>query len=108
MQTARLGEGLVVHGGETHAEGDREGRLLGAEGHLVQDHGAEVALILSRAAEVEELALRTPSTRGNGRTQCAARRVGRVGLVKGGDKGPCRARDPKASLLLLLLRPTAA
>jgi hypothetical protein len=64
VQTARLGEGLVVDAGEAHAEGDGEGRLLGAEGHLVEDHGAEVALVLGRAAEVEELALRTPSTGG--------------------------------------------
>tara|TARA_B100000575_G_C23103652_1_gene636875 strand:+ start:1400 stop:1750 length:351 start_codon:yes stop_codon:yes gene_type:complete len=61
---ARLGEGLVVDAGEADAQGDREGGLLGAEGHLVEDHGAEVALVLGGAAEVEELALRTPSTQG--------------------------------------------
>ncbi len=30
----------------------------------MEDHGAEVALVLGGAAEVEELALRTPSTQG--------------------------------------------
>ena len=64
MQTARLGEGLVVHGRHAHTQGDGEGRLLGAEGHLVEDHGAEVALVLGRAAEVEELALRTAVHKG--------------------------------------------
>ena len=64
MQTARLGEGLVVDASHAHTKGDREGGLLGAEGHLVEDHGAEVALVLGGAAEVEELALRTPSTQG--------------------------------------------
>lgn len=88
---------------------DRERGLLGAEGHLVQHDGAEVALVLGRAAEVEELALRTPSTKGNGRTQCAAatsssaagrvlrrglslgkglgKRVGEKGWGKGSGKG---------------------
>ena len=43
---------------------DREGGLLGAEGHLVQHDTAEVALVLGRAAEVEELALRTAVHKG--------------------------------------------
>ena len=61
---ARLGEGLVVDASHADTQGHGEGGLLGAEGHLVEDHGAEVALVLGGAAEVEELALRTPSTRG--------------------------------------------
>jgi hypothetical protein len=75
VRLARLGEGFVVDASHADAQGDREGGLLGREGHLVQDHALEVALVLGRAAEVEELALRTPPTYGRS-AQCAARRVG--------------------------------
>ena len=97
MQTAGLGEGAVVDASDAHAQGDGEARLLGLEGHLVEHHGAEVALVLGRATEVEELALRTPSTGGNGRTQCAARRVRLQRVCVCVDIGPCRARDAKVT-----------
>ena len=96
MQTARLGEGLVVDGGEANPKSDGEGGLLGAEGHLVEDHGAEVALVLGGAAEVEELALRTPSTQGTvGRSVrldvCEAAACGeRVDVRKSGRAPPSR------------------
>ena len=59
---ARLREGGVVDAGHADAERDREGRLVRGEGHLVQDHALQVALVLGGAAEVHELALRTPPT----------------------------------------------
>ena len=62
QQTARLRVGRVVDAGEADAERDREGGLVRGEGHLVQDDGLEVALVLGGAAQVHELALRTPPT----------------------------------------------
>ena len=64
---AGLREARVVDAGHADAERDGEGGLVRAQGHLVQHDRAEVALVLDEAAQVEELALRTPSTRGNGR-----------------------------------------
>ena len=43
-----------------------------AQGHLVQDDGLQVALVLGGAAQVEELALRTPSTRGTVGAVCGS------------------------------------
>lgn len=110
MQTARLGEGLVVDASHADTKGDREGGLLGAEGHLVEDHGAEVALVLGGAAEVEELALRTPSTQGTvGRSVrlgvwgCSGRGMG-VGVVNVWKSAAIEAAEARAAALLFYLR----
>lgn len=52
----------------------------------MEDHGAEVALIFGRAAEVEELLLRTPSTRGTVGAVCGSVSYGRVGLQRLGSQ----------------------
>lgn len=94
VRLARLREGGVVHARHADAERDREGRLVRAQGHLVQDDALQVALVLGGAAQVEELALRTPSTRGNGRRS--------VRISRG-----CGV-DIRARLRLLNLRPPRA
>ena len=69
---ARLREARVVDAGEADAERHGEGRLVRVEGHLVQDDALEVALVLGGAAQVEELALRTPSTRERSDAVCGS------------------------------------
>ena len=59
---ARLREGGVVDASHADAQSNREAGLVRGEGHLVQDHALQVALVLGGAAEVHELALRTPPT----------------------------------------------
>ncbi|MBB78450.1 MAG: hypothetical protein CL844_05555 [Crocinitomicaceae bacterium] len=63
VRLAGLRVARVVDASHADAERDREGGLVRGEGHLVQDHALQVALVLSGAAQVHELALRTPPAR---------------------------------------------
>ena len=63
--------GRVVDASDPHTESHRKRGLLRAQGHLVEHDALEIALVLRRATEVHELALRTPPTYGRS-AQCAA------------------------------------
>ena len=77
VRLARLAVRLVVDARDAHAERDGEGGALRGHGHLVENHRLQVTLVLGRAAEVEELLLRSrPHNRRSARSVRARAGVG--------------------------------